>query len=62
MPASAVVLKLMDKSAEQRYQTASGLRHDLDVFFSRWRESGTIQDFALGQRDVSERFQVPQRL
>jgi len=59
---SAVVLKLLAKDAEERYQSALGLRHDLDECFARWRESGTIQAFALGQRDLSDRFQVPQRL
>ncbi|WP_437739289.1 AAA family ATPase [Sorangium sp. So ce1504] len=61
-PLSAVVLKLLSKAAEERYQSAAGLRHDLDECFARWRTSGAIQPFALGQRDVSDRFQVPQRL
>ncbi|WP_437815281.1 AAA family ATPase [Sorangium sp. So ce1078] len=61
-PLSAVVLKLLSKAAEERYQSALGLRHDLDECFARWRTSGTVQHFALGQRDRSDRFQVPQRL
>ncbi|WP_437902277.1 AAA family ATPase [Sorangium sp. So ce327] len=59
---SAVVLKLLSKAAEERYQSALGLRHDLEECFARWRASGTIQPFALGQRDISDRFRVPQRL
>ncbi|MCY1065191.1 AAA family ATPase [Nannocystis sp. RBIL2] len=59
---SAVVLKLLAKGAEERYQSALGLRHDLNECFTRWQESGTIPAFALGQRDLSDRFQVPQRL
>ncbi|WP_437980217.1 AAA family ATPase [Sorangium sp. So ce117] len=59
---SAVVLKLLSKAAEERYQSAFGLRHDLDTCFSRWQASGSIQHFPLGQRDLSDRFQVPQRL
>ncbi|WP_433927367.1 AAA family ATPase [Sorangium cellulosum] len=59
---SAVVLKLLAKAPEERYQSALGLRHDLDACFARWRASGTIQAFALGQHDLSDRFQVPQRL
>ncbi|AGP34817.1 AAA family ATPase [Sorangium cellulosum] len=59
---SEVVLKLLSKAAEERYQSAAGLRHDLDECFARWRESGAIPPFALGQRDLSDRFQVPQRL
>ncbi|WP_437989718.1 AAA family ATPase [Sorangium sp. So ce145] len=59
---SAVVLKLLSKAAEERYQSALGLRHDLDTCFSRWQASGAIQHFPLGERDLSDRFQVPQRL
>ncbi|WP_437935638.1 AAA family ATPase [Sorangium sp. So ce341] len=59
---SAVVLKLLEKAADERYQSALGLRYDLNACFARWRASGIIDTFALGQRDRSDRFQVPQRL
>ncbi|WP_437520549.1 AAA family ATPase [Sorangium sp. So ce726] len=59
---SEVVLKLLSKAAEERYQSAAGLRHDLDECFARWRASGAIGPFALGERDLSDRFQIPQRL
>ncbi|WP_437989716.1 AAA family ATPase [Sorangium sp. So ce145] len=59
---SAVVLKLLSKAAEERYQSALGLRHDLDTCFSQLRQRGAIAPFPLGLRDVSDRFQIPQRL
>ncbi|WP_437522040.1 AAA family ATPase [Sorangium sp. So ce726] len=59
---SAMVLKLLAKAAEERYQSAAGLRYDLDECFARWRASGAIAPFPLGQRDRSDRFQIPQRL
>ncbi|CAN95609.1 Protein kinase [Sorangium cellulosum So ce56] len=59
---SAVVLKLLSKAAEERYQSALGLRHDLDTCFSQLRQRGAIAPFPLGLRDVSDRFLVPQRL
>ncbi|WP_437791704.1 AAA family ATPase [Sorangium sp. So ce693] len=59
---SAVVLKLLSKAAEERYQSALGLRHDLDTCFARWQSTGAIEPFPLGGRDHSDRFQVPQRL
>ncbi|WP_437522065.1 AAA family ATPase [Sorangium sp. So ce726] len=59
---SAVVLKLLSKAAEERYQSALGLRHDLDTCFSQLRATGAIEPFPLGQHDVSDRFQIPQRL
>ncbi|WP_437752522.1 AAA family ATPase [Sorangium sp. So ce1389] len=58
---SAVVLKLLAKAAEERYQSALGLRYDLDACFTQLRASGTIQAFPLGRRDLSDRLQIPQR-
>ncbi|WP_437791696.1 AAA family ATPase [Sorangium sp. So ce693] len=59
---SAIVLKLLSKAAEERYQSALGLRHDLERCSSQLRQSGAIEPFPLGQRDVSDRLQIPQRL
>ncbi|WP_437807424.1 AAA family ATPase [Sorangium sp. So ce1078] len=59
---SAIVLKLLAKAAEERYQSALGLRHDLDRCFAELGSRGAIEAFPLGQRDVSDRFQIPQRL
>lgn len=59
---SAIVLKLLAKGAEERYQSALGLRHDLDRCARALETTGTIEEFPLGQRDLSDRFQVPQRL
>ncbi|WP_437775068.1 AAA family ATPase [Sorangium sp. So ce1097] len=59
---TAIVLKLLAKAADERYQSAVGLRHDLERCFAGWRAGGAIEPFALGERDVSDRFQVPQRL
>jgi predicted ATPase/signal transduction histidine kinase len=58
---SAVVMKLLAKVAEERYQSAEGLRADLE----RCQEAlrlGTLEPFPLGSRDVPTRFQLPQRL
>ncbi|WP_437275218.1 AAA family ATPase [Sorangium sp. So ce375] len=59
---SAVVLKLLSKAADDRYQSALGLQRDLDECSARWQASGAIQPFALGERDLSDRFQIPERL
>ncbi|WP_437821536.1 sensor histidine kinase [Sorangium sp. So ce1078] len=59
---SALVLKLLAKMAEDRYQTARGLKHDLERCLLEWRTTGRIEPFPLAQRDVSGRFQIPQKL
>ncbi|XXX82643.1 ATP-binding sensor histidine kinase [Sorangium sp. So ce134] len=59
---SALVLKLLAKMAEDRYQTARGLKRDLERCLLEWRTTGRIEPFSLAQRDVSGRFQIPQKL
>ncbi len=58
---SAIVMKLLAKVAEERYQSAEGLKVDLE----RCREDllqGVSRVFPLGERDFPSRFQIPQRL
>ncbi|WP_437287540.1 AAA family ATPase [Sorangium sp. So ce406] len=59
---SAIVLKLLAKMAEDRYQTARGLKHDLERCLSQHRDHGSIEPFSLGERDISGRVQLPQKL
>jgi predicted ATPase/GAF domain-containing protein len=59
---SDLVLKLLAKLAEDRYQSAQGLAFDLRECIDRLDAHGTIEPFALAGRDVSERLQIPQRL
>ncbi|WP_438044556.1 sensor histidine kinase [Sorangium sp. So ce128] len=59
---SALVLKLLAKMAEDRYQTARGLKHDLERCLSAWRATGRIEPFPLAEHDVSDRFEIPQKL
>lgn len=58
----AIVAKLMAKNAEDRYQSALGLKHDLEECLSQWERAGTITGIELGQRDVSDRFIIPETL
>jgi predicted ATPase/signal transduction histidine kinase/tRNA A-37 threonylcarbamoyl transferase component Bud32 len=59
---SRLILRLMAKTAEGRYQSLRGIRADLSRCLSELTRSGTIAAFDLGAADVSERFTVPERL
>jgi PAS domain S-box-containing protein len=61
-PVSDIVMKLLAKLPEDRYQSAYGLRADLDRCLAQWRISGRIEPFALGTEDIPERFRVPRKL
>ncbi|MEH2077320.1 MAG: AAA family ATPase [Nostoc sp.] len=57
-----IVMKLMAKNAEDRYQSALGLKHDLQMCLEQLQESGNIIPFQLGHRDVCDRFTIPEKL
>ncbi|HAZ47652.1 MAG TPA: serine/threonine protein kinase [Cyanobacteria bacterium UBA11369] len=59
---SDIVMKLMSKTAESRYQSAFGLRYDLEICWQKWQEKGRIDPFILGERDVCDRFLIPEKL
>jgi predicted ATPase/signal transduction histidine kinase/tRNA A-37 threonylcarbamoyl transferase component Bud32 len=61
-PISAIVAKLMAKNAEDRYQSAMGIKHDLESCLNQWQQTGAIAPFQIGQRDLSDRFLIPERL
>jgi PAS domain S-box-containing protein len=57
-----IVAKLMAKTAEDRYQSALGLKSDLEHCLHQWQQTGTISGFELGQQDLSDRFSMPVQL
>ncbi|MEH1865678.1 MAG: AAA family ATPase [Nostoc sp.] len=59
---SQMIGKLMAKNAEDRYQSALGLKHDLEVCQNQWQKTGNIAPFELGVRDISDRFVIPEKL
>jgi len=59
---SAMVMKLLSKTAEDRYQTAAGLTSDLRQCLADWETSGCIASFPIGMQDMSDRLQIPERL
>lgn len=59
---SKIVLKLLAKNAEDRYQSIQGLRADLQTCLDQLIFTGTIDNFILGQQDMTEQFQIPEKL
>ncbi|HBK63233.1 MAG TPA: serine/threonine protein kinase, partial [Cyanobacteria bacterium UBA11166] len=59
---SDIVMKLMAKTAEERYQSAFGLRYDLETCLQQWQEKNRITPFSLGRRDITEQFIIPEKL
>jgi predicted ATPase/signal transduction histidine kinase/CheY-like chemotaxis protein len=59
---SDLVMKLMAKTAEERYQSAWGLKADLETCLHQLQTSGQISDFPLAHQDISDKFQIPQKL
>jgi len=59
---SRVLMKLLSKAPEERYQTAAGLKSDLQECLTKWQAHGCIHDFNIGAADVSTVFQVSNKL
>jgi PAS domain S-box-containing protein len=61
-PVSDIVLKLMAKNVEERYQSAWGIEADLEICAYQLTEIGQIARIDLGLQDISNQFQIPQKL
>ncbi|MBW4428866.1 MAG: AAA family ATPase [Nostoc desertorum CM1-VF14] len=61
-PVSDIILKLMAKNAENRYQSAWGIKADLEICAEQLEEIGQIFSIQLALQDVCDRFQIPQKL
>jgi PAS domain S-box-containing protein len=59
---SAVVMKLLAKSADDRYQTARAVEVDLARCLAEWESSGRIAPFELGEHDFTGRLSIPEKL
>jgi PAS domain S-box-containing protein len=59
---SDIVVRLLAKNAEERYQTAGGVERDLRRCRAEWEVRGYIDDFPLGQEDTPDRLLIPEKL
>ncbi|HEY9298490.1 MAG TPA: AAA family ATPase, partial [Phormidium sp.] len=59
---SSIVMKLLAKMAEDRYQSAEGLKFDLETCLMKLQTTGTISDFIAGSADKAGQLLIPQKL
>ncbi len=59
---SAIIMKLLAKTAEHRYQTAAGVAADFARCFNEWQQHGCISPFTPGEMDQSGQLMIPERL
>ncbi len=59
---SAIILKLLAKAPEERYQTAIGLENDLSKCLIDWQRHRRIEDFEIGESDIGDRLVIPDKL
>jgi|WetSurSiteA1Bulk_404760.scaffolds.fasta_scaffold00015_14 predicted ATPase/signal transduction histidine kinase len=61
---SGIIMKLMSKTAEDRYLSYFGLKYDLEKCFKHLKKNQTLSglDFKLGDKDFSDKFLIPQKL
>ena len=59
---SAIIVKLMAKTAEERYQSVWGIKKDLETCLQQLKNNGYIIDFDLATEDISNKFYIPEKL
>src|ERR1700730_12673597 len=59
---SAIIMKLLAKTAEERYQTATGAENDLRCCLAQWETQRCIDEFPLGEHDTPDRILIPEKL
>jgi PAS domain S-box-containing protein len=59
---SAIIMKLLAKTPEDRYQTATGVKSDLSQCLEALDRDGSVIDFELGVHDRPDHLQIPEKL
>ncbi|MCP3926399.1 MAG: AAA family ATPase [Desulfobacterales bacterium] len=61
---SDIIIKLLDKNVSKRYQSAEGLKYDLEYFYNNLSDlkAKKLKNFEIAQKDFSGEFKIPQKL
>ncbi len=59
---SEIVMKLLAKTPEKRYQSVKGIKIDLEECLNNLTDKNHIKKFSIGKYDVSDKFQIPQKI
>ena len=59
---SGIVMKLLSKASDERYQTAAGLQADLERCLAQWRTAARIDDFQVGSDDVRDQLVIAEKI
>src|SRR3984957_2614063 len=62
LPVSAIIMKMLAKTAEERYLTAAGVESDLQRCLADWETWGRIDEFPLGEHDIPDQLLIPEKL
>ncbi|ETR70794.1 MAG: multi-sensor signal transduction multi-kinase [Candidatus Magnetoglobus multicellularis str. Araruama] len=61
-PVSSIVMKMIAKNPEERYQSIHGIRADLKTCLNQLKTTGNISDFKIGQHDIPHHFLISQKM
>ena len=59
---SEIVMKLIEKNADERYQSTFGIQADLAECLEQLQTKKNILTFPISRQDISDKFHIPQKL
>ena len=59
---ASIIMKLLEKMVEARYQSALGIKADLETCLNQLKKNGKIETFSLASQDIYDRLKIPQKL